>query len=61
MADYEEQLSDYIMEYIKNKNLVEEMAKYNYEHVKENYHIDKEVQKMEEIFDEEKKWKRKLI
>ena len=37
------------------------MVKYNYEYVKENYHIDKEIQKMEEIFDEEKKWKRKLI
>lgn len=55
------QLSKYMIKYIKDKDLVKDTIEYNYEYVKENYNIDREVQKIEKIFDEEKEWKRKLI
>jgi len=52
--DYQE-LSDDIIQYIENENLIRKVTKYNEEYVKKNYSIEIEVQKIEKIFDEEKK------
>lgn len=49
-GDYKK-LSEYIIKYINNKELVEQMVELNYKYGIENYSIKNEIQKTEELLD----------